>query len=68
MVTQIHPAKEFLMTFVEEEGKEEEDTEMFGEPPRKKRKGVYYKDIFFRTLLRKTRALVSGKTSTAAEF
>ncbi len=49
------------MTFREDQGKEEPDAEeMFEEPAKKKRRGAYFKEINMRTLLRKTRAKVSG--------
>lgn len=57
------------MTFVEE-AKEEDEDDMFGdeEPARKKRKGVYVKEIFLRTQLRKTRALRRGSVHQRSDM
>lgn len=51
VVTQTEPAKEVLVSF--DEGEDEHPHVS------KRRKGVYYKDINMRTLLRKTRGKVS---------
>nr|KIR84867.1 RNA polymerase II-associated factor 1 [Cryptococcus tetragattii IND107] len=48
VVSTLAPKKEILVSF--QEGEESDN-----EPAAKKRKGVYYKEINFRTLLRKTR-------------
>ncbi|KAK4688807.1 RNA polymerase II-associated factor 1, partial [Tremellales sp. Uapishka_1] len=49
VVSQARPSKEILLSFIEEEPEDDE-------PARKKRKGVYFKEISMRTLLKKTRA------------
>lgn len=68
---QAQPQKELLLTFHEEE---DEDEDMFGgddddeAPARKKRKGVYFKDITMRTQLRKTRAKGRGEVEARADL
>jgi len=58
---QTAPTKEVLVTFREEESEEGHDgDDVFDEPSRRKRKGVFFKEINVRTLLRKTRAKVSA--------
>ncbi|WVQ82129.1 hypothetical protein IAT38_004257 [Cryptococcus sp. DSM 104549] len=61
VVSTLPPRKEVLVAFQEEDAGEEEE-DMFGEEPaKKKRKGVYYKEISYRTVLRKTRAKVDTR-------
>lgn len=68
---QAQPRKELLLTFHEEE---DEDEDMFGgddddeAPARKKRKGVYFKDITMRTQLSKTRAKGRGEVEARADL
>jgi len=66
---QAQPQKEILLTFVEETKEDEDEDDMFGdeEPAKKKRKGVYFKDITMRTQLRKTRAKRSGEIDARAD-
>ena len=58
--TQTAPAKEVLVSFGEDDMEKDYNAdEVFNEPLSKKRKGVYYKELHIKTLLRKTRAKVS---------
>lgn len=70
VVMQAQPQKEVLLTFVEEKKDGEDEEDMFGdeEPAKKKRKGVYYKDITMRTQLRKTRAKRSGEMDARSDM
>nr|XP_031859927.1 uncharacterized protein CI109_004534 [Kwoniella shandongensis]KAA5526999.1 hypothetical protein CI109_004534 [Kwoniella shandongensis] len=54
------PSKEVLVAFQEDD----EETDR----PNKRRKGVYYKQITFRTLLRKTRAKRRGEVETRGDL
>ncbi|WVR00044.1 hypothetical protein IAU59_007186 [Kwoniella sp. CBS 9459] len=64
VVSSVPPAKEVLVSF--EEGGESEAAG--GEPPRKRQKGVYYKELTFRTLLRKTRAKRRDEVAAQADL
>ena len=72
VVSQTVPSKEVLVTF--QEGSTEGSTEnnddaeeVFGERPKRRRKGVYFNQITMRTLLRKTRAKVSAYNHTIVD-
>ncbi|WWC71523.1 uncharacterized protein I206_105481 [Kwoniella pini CBS 10737] len=58
--------KEILLSF--QEGDQEEDQEDIDERPKKKRKGVYYHGIDFKTLLRKTRAKRRDEVAESADL
>lgn len=59
--TQTAPAKEVLVSFGEDDMEKDYNAdEVFNEPLSKKRKGVYYKELHIKTLLRKTRAKRRG--------
>ena len=69
VVVQTNPTKEVLVTFQEDtEVADDNANEVFDESPRKRLKGVYYKDIHMRTLLRKTRAKVSDPLGSVAKL
>ncbi|OCF37974.1 RNA polymerase II-associated factor 1 [Kwoniella heveanensis CBS 569] len=64
VVSSVPPAKEVLVSF-EEDGDDEVAEE---QPDRKRRKGVYYKELTFRTLLRKTRAKRRDEVAAQADL
>ncbi|ODO06789.1 hypothetical protein I350_04148 [Cryptococcus amylolentus CBS 6273] len=58
VVSTVVPEKEVLVSFQEEESQHVDEND---ERPAKKRKGVYYKEINFKTLLRKTRSKANDR-------
>ncbi|WVF72845.1 hypothetical protein IAT40_007663 [Kwoniella sp. CBS 6097] len=64
VVSSVPPAKEVLVSF--DEGSEDQAADE--EPPRKRQKGVYYKELTFRTLLRKTRAKRRDEVAAQADL
>ncbi|WWC63346.1 uncharacterized protein I303_105946 [Kwoniella dejecticola CBS 10117] len=63
------PTKEILLSFQENGDVDEQaPSEDTAEPPRKRRKGVYYHEINYKTLLRKTRAKRREEVAISADL
>ncbi|OCF57219.1 RNA polymerase II-associated factor 1 [Kwoniella mangroviensis CBS 10435] len=64
------PTKEILVSFQEDQndGEQEDGSDEDDERPKKRRKGVYYHEINFRTLLRKTRAKRREEVALTADL